>query len=85
MTAKLISSLSGQLSKAFPVLTVLNFSAQMGALPRKQQYVGALASLGAASRGPLCRESRSHKAPRVEIPGDKIKPKNLQFMRVYMC
>ena len=52
MTAKLISSLSGQLSKAFPVLTVLNFSAQMGALPRKQQFVGALASLGAASQGP---------------------------------
>ena len=29
--------------------------------------------LGAASRGPLRRESRSHVAPRVEVPGDKIK------------
>ena len=28
---------------------------------------------GAASQGPLRRESRSHVAPRVEVPGDKIK------------
>ena len=37
----------------------------------------------AASRGPLRRESRSHVAPRVEVPGDKIKTQKCWVLAVY--
>ena len=34
-------------------------------------------SLGAATRGPCRRHSRSHVAPRLEVPGDKIKTQKI--------
>ena len=40
-------------------------------------------SHGAASRGPLRRESRSLVAPRVEVPGDKIKTQKCWVLAVY--
>ena len=42
-----------------------------------------LRSHGAASRGPLRRESRSHMAPWVEVPGDKIKTQKNWVWGVY--
>ena len=37
----------------------------------------------AVSQGPLRRESRSHVAPRVEVPGDKIKTQKFWVWGVY--